>query len=150
MGSSRHSSFEGDYGVVGRDRMTLSLTPDEQSVVTFDYDYSRMIGGLGPMSPQGSQRTLTVDLDQAYEDVVVGGVVVDGNSACLAGDERIVSSDERDECTENIVDISVALLGKSSDSDDGIEVSHVGGNETTAPLAGEGRRAVYETMAKHG
>jgi hypothetical protein len=75
--------------------MTSSLTPDEQIVVTFDYDYSRMIGGLGPMLPQGSQRALTVDLDQAYEDVVVRGVVVDGNSACLAGDERILSSDER-------------------------------------------------------
>jgi hypothetical protein len=139
MGSSE-KLFE-DYGVVGGDRLNSSLTPDEQSVVTFDYDYARVIGGggfggLSPMSAQGSQSTLTVDLDQAYEDVV-GGMEVDGDSASLTRDDKSVASDDHDEYTENIGDISVALSGNSGNSDDGIKAPYVGGNESTTSSAEE-------------
>ena len=127
---------DGDYGVVGGEGLSSSQAPDEQSVVTFDYNYTSTIGavaggdGNSPSSArEGSESTLTIDLDQAYDDDdddVVGGIGADEemSSSSGAGDGSLSSSERRllyedlDEEFLNVLNAPAPTRVSSSDDSD--------------------------------
>ena len=120
---------DGDYGVVGGEGLSSSQAPDEQSDVTFDYNYTSTIGAVaGSSAREGSASTLTIDLDQAYEDDddVVGGIGADEemSSSSKPGDGSLSSSERRllyedlDEEFLNVLNAPAPTRVSSSDDSD--------------------------------